>query len=177
MCQTSLSFSHITFTLDDNTSELTKEKLVELINCTVIKSKFSAFSSAQFLVRNSWDIEHLQTLCFKLSCFFERHIIVDYEFSVLLQSKTRYISRLNMENCLQCAVALTNLIIKTLSDTTEIRTSSGTPVLMHFYSLCPSNTICEIFKNKSCLLSTLPQSANIIWKFRVCRSVHLHTFQ
>jgi len=164
MCQTSLSFGHITFTLDDNISEFTKEKLVELINCTVIKSQFSAFSLAQFLVRYSWVIKHLQTLCLKLSCLFEQIIIVDYEFSILLQSKTRYISRLNTENGPQCAVASTNLIIKTLSDTIEIRTSSGTPVLMHFYSLCPSNTTCEIFKNMSCLLSTLPQSENIIWK-------------
>jgi hypothetical protein len=50
-----------------------------------------------------------------------------------------------MENGLQCAVASTNLSIKTLSETTEIRTSNGTPVLLHFYSLCPSNTTCEIF--------------------------------
>jgi hypothetical protein len=145
MCQTSLSFGHITFTLDDNTPEFTKEKLVELINCTVIKSKFSAFSVAQFLVRNSWVIKHLQTLSLKLSCLFEQLKIVDYEFSSLLQSKTRHRSRLNMENVLQCAVASTNLSIKTLSETIEVRTSRGTPVLLHFYSLCPSNTTCEIF--------------------------------
>jgi len=144
-CQTSLSFSHIIFTLDDNTLEFTKEKLVELINCRVIKSKFSTFSVAQFLVRNSWVIKHLQTLRLKLSCLFEQLIIVDYESAILLQSKTRHISRLIMENGLQCAIASTNLSITTLSETIEIRTSSGTPVLLQFYSLCPSNTTCEIF--------------------------------
>jgi len=106
MCQTSLSFGHINFTLDDNTPEFTKEKLVEIINCRVIKSRFSAFSVAQFLVRASWVIKHLQTLFLKLSCLFEQLIIVDYEFSILPQSKTRHVSRLNVENGLQCAVAL-----------------------------------------------------------------------
>ena len=90
MCQTFLSFGHITLTLHDNTLEFTKEKLAELINCTAIKSKYSAFSAAQFLVRNSWVIKHPQTLCLKLSCLFGQLIIVDYEFSILLQSKTRH---------------------------------------------------------------------------------------
>ena len=50
-----------------------------------------------------------------------------------------------MADGLRCALASTNLSIKTLSETIEIRTSRGTSVLFHFYSLCPNNTTREIF--------------------------------
>jgi len=132
MCQTSLSFGHTNFTLDDNKPEFTKEKLVELINCIVIKSKFSAFPVAQFLVRASWVIKHLQTLFLKLSCLFEQLIIVDYEFSILLQSKTRHVSRLNVENGLQCAVASTNLNLFIIAAPCILKSTYITHQQMHY---------------------------------------------
>lgn len=119
---------------------------MELINCTIIKSKFSAFSVAQFLVRNSCAVKQLQTLCLKLSCLFEQLIIVDYEFSILLQSKTKHISRFNLENSLQCAVASTNLSIKTLSETTEICTSSGRLYCCTFTASVPATLIVRFLK-------------------------------
>jgi hypothetical protein len=87
---------------------------------------------------------------------------VDDKLSISLQSN--HLSTLNMEDSLRCALYSTQLSIKTLSETLEILTSSGTSVLLHFYSLCPSKATSKIFKNMSRLLSTLPQSENIPWK-------------
>jgi hypothetical protein len=70
---------------------------------------------------------------------------VDDELSISLQSN--HLSTLNMEDGLRCALYSTQLSIKTLSETIEILISSGTSVLLHFYSLCPSKATCKIFKN------------------------------
>jgi hypothetical protein len=83
-----------------------------MINDMDIKSEFSSFSEKRFWVRRLLDYPALAKTVLKILLPFPTTYECELLFSSLLQIKTKHISRLNVEDDLQCALSSASPRIK-----------------------------------------------------------------